>query len=56
MHSTIYKIDKQRPTLQHNGTICNNLKWKRTLKRTYIWIHIYVTESICCTHEMNTTL
>ena len=53
-HTTIYKIDNQQgPTVKHRelySISCNNPSWKRILKR------IYITESLCCTPETNTTL
>ena len=58
IHTSIFKIDnQQRPTVQHRercSIFCNNLNQKRIWKRIDTCIHI--TESLCCTHETNTTL
>ena len=58
VHIAIFKIDNQRgSTTQHRercSKFCSNLNGKRIWKRTDTCVCI--TESLCCTPEMNTFL
>ena len=51
-------MDKQQgPTVEHRELYtmsCDKPSWKRILKKECIYISI--TESLCCTAEINTTL
>ena len=51
----IYRMTKQQsPTVQHRGlysTSRDKPQWKKYEKE-----YIYITESLCCTEEINTTL
>ena len=49
--------NQQGPTVQHKelcSILCNNLNGRRIWKR--IDTRTYITESLCCTPETNTTL
>ena len=56
VHSAILKIDiQQKPTVQHKklcSIFYNNLNGERIRKR----VDTCITESLCCTPEVNTTL
>ena len=58
VYTAMFKIDNQQgPTLQHRefcSIFCKNLNGKRIWKR--IDTCICITESLCCTPEINTTL
>ena len=67
MQTIIYRMDKQHvllystgkyiqyPVINHNG-----IEYKKEYIYIYIYIHTYIyvciTESLCCTAEINTTL
>ena len=54
MQTITYKMDGQQgPTVQHRelySISCDKPQWKRIRKR------IHITESLCCTAEINKTL
>ena len=56
MQTIIYRMEKQQgPTVQHRELYsipCDKPEWKRTWRRIYRCI----TESLCCTAKINTTL
>ena len=55
MHSTGTYI--QYPVINHNGKSCEK-DWKRmyVCVHIYIYIYRYISESLCCTAEINTIL
>ena len=67
IHTTIHKIDNQRPTVQHRelySIACNIYNGKKYEKNiceymyiyTGIYTHIYKTESVFCIPETDKTL
>ena len=48
--------NQQGPTGTGNSAqYCNNLNGKREKEQIYVCIYIYITESLCCIPETNTT-
>ena len=62
MQTIIHGMDQQGPTVEHRelySASSDKLQWKRIWKRNvcvYIYTHIQIYESLCCTAVINTTL
>ena len=57
IHTTIYKIDNYEDYSIAHGTLLKTLsrpRWEKNLKRGNVCI--WITDSLCCTPEMNTAL
>ena len=56
MQTIMYRLDKQYPTVQYGKLYSisyDKPQWKRILKKSE---YMFITESLCSTAEMNTTL
>ena len=67
IHTTIHKIDNQRPTVQHKelySIVCNIYKGRESEKTICVYIYIYIytglytyiAESLFCILETNKTI